>query len=78
VREIKYFDCRREGDLVIIRVAADGFLYNMVRILSGTLVDISAGKIDISDIPGITASKDRRRAGQTLPACGLYLNKVVY
>lgn len=78
VRSIKYFDVRREGDLVIIRVAADGFLYNMVRILSGTLADISAGKIDARDIPDIIASKDRTRAGPTLPACGLYLNKVVY
>ena len=78
VRDIKYFDCRREGDTVMIRVAADGFLYNMVRILSGTLVDISDRKIDIKALPDIIRNKDRTCAGQTLPACGLYLNKVVY
>jgi len=77
VREIKYFTCEREGDLIRIRVAADGFLYNMVRILSGTLVNISEGKIT-EPVADITASLDRARAGETLPPDGLYLNKVVY
>lgn len=78
VRAIKYFDVRREGDLVIMRVAADGFLYNMVRILCGTLVAVSEGKISENDIPEIILSCDRTRAGMTLAPDGLYLSRVVY
>lgn len=78
VRTIKYFDVRREGDLVIMRVAADGFLYNMVRILCGTLVAVSDGKIDENEIEDIINSCDRTRAGMTLVPDGLYLSKVVY
>jgi tRNA pseudouridine38-40 synthase len=50
----------------------------MVRIMTGTLVAVALGKIAPDDIPGIIESKDRARAGMTAPACGLYLNKVVY
>lgn len=78
VREIFYCDVRREGDLVILRVAADGFLYNMVRIIAGTLADVGKGKLSPDEIPAILASKDRRKAGPTLPPEGLYLNRVVY
>ena len=78
VREIFYCDVRREGDLVIVRVAADGFLYNMVRIIAGTLVEVGKGKIAADRIPAILASLDRREAGPTLPPQGLYLNRVVY
>ncbi len=78
VRKIEYFSVSRQGELVKINVAADGFLYNMVRILSGTLVNISQGRIAPEDIPEIINSKDRARAGVTLPPDGLYLNKVVY
>ena len=78
VRTIKYFEVERCGDFVKIRVAADGFLYNMVRILVGTLIEVSEGRVDIDSIPEIIESKDRKRTGFTAPACGLYLNKVVY
>jgi tRNA pseudouridine38-40 synthase len=78
VRDIKYFDVKRDGDKVIVTVAADGFLYNMVRILVGTLVEVSTGKISVDDIPKIIESKERKRAGFTAPPQGLYLNKVVY
>ncbi|MBQ4116660.1 MAG: tRNA pseudouridine(38-40) synthase TruA [Clostridia bacterium] len=78
VREIKYFEVKRDGDKVIVTVAADGFLYNMVRILTGTLIEVSTGKIDVEDIPKIIESKDRKNAGFTVPPQGLYLNKVVY
>jgi len=73
-------DCKifREGDIVIFSVSADGFLYNMVRIMAGTLIEVSEGKINCDSISDIILSFDRRRAGRTLPACGLYLNKVVY
>lgn len=78
VREIKYFNVHRDGDKVILNVAADGFLYNMVRILTGTLVEVSEGKIDIAEIPRIIAEKDRKNAGFTAPPEGLYLNKIIY
>jgi tRNA pseudouridine38-40 synthase len=78
VRTIKYFTVRRDGERVIINVAADGFLYNMVRILVGTLIEVSEGKINVNDVDDVILSKDRKRAGFTAPASGLYLNKIVY
>ena len=68
----------RHGDLVIFRVEADGFLYNMVRIMVGTLININEGKIKKGTIPDIIASKDRQQAGKTQVPDGLYLNKVQY
>ena len=78
VRTVTRATVEREGDLILFRVAADGFLYNMVRILAGTLVEVGEGKISVEEIDDITASCDRSRAGLTMPACGLYLNRVVY
>ena len=78
VRTVKAASVERDGEMLIFRVSADGFLYNMVRILTGTLIDVGLGKIDPEDIPNITASCDRSRAGMTVPACGLYLNRVLY
>ncbi len=74
------FDCRVEriGNTVKITVRGNGFLYNMVRIIAGTLVDVSAGKIAPGDIEGIIKSLDRKRAGQTAPPQGLYLERVIY
>ena len=68
----------RVGDLVTFTVAADGFLYNMVRIMVGTLLRVQQGKFTPEDIPGILEAKDRKAAGPTAPACGLYLNRVFY
>lgn len=68
----------RRGDLVVFTVAADGFLYNMVRIMVGTLLRIQQGKFSPEDIPKIIEAKDRAAAGPTAPACGLYLNRVFY
>ena len=53
-------------------------MYNMVRIISGTLVDVGLGKIKPEEIPNIIQSKDRNKAGKTLPAHGLYLVEVYY
>lgn len=78
VRTVTCSEVFREGDAVIYRVAADGFLYNMVRILAGTLLDVGQGHTAISQIPVILSSRDRSAAGSTMPACGLYLNRVVY
>lgn len=78
VRVIRYFTVTREGPLVRIKVAADGFLYNMVRILCGTLIAVSEGRIPLDSLDEIIASKERSRAGATLPPDGLYLSRVVY
>ena len=78
VRDVKYCRVEREGDKVTVIIAANGFLYNMVRIISGTLLDTALGKIKLSEIEDITRSGDRKRAGRTLPPEGLYLYKVVY
>ena len=78
VRTIYDAEVFRDGDLVKFRVCGNGFLYNMVRIMAGTLLNVSMGKINAEDIPLIIESKDRRRAGITAEPCGLYLNKVYY
>jgi len=69
---------RREGDKVLFTVAADGFLYNMVRIMVGTLLRVQQGKIPSDGIAAVIAACDRNAAGPTAPACGLYLNRVYY
>ena len=53
-------------------------MYNMVRIISGTLLDVGLSRINVEDIPKIIEEKDRSKAGKTLPAHGLYLVKVMY
>lgn len=68
----------RDGDLVRLTIAADGFLYNMVRIIAGTLQKVGEGKLDPADIPAILAARDRKRAGKTAPARGLFLQRVFY
>ena len=78
VREIYKTKIEKEEDKIIIELTGNGFLYNMVRIIVGTLVDVGLGKIDPDDIPEIINSKDRTKAGKTLPPYGLYLVKVEY
>ena len=78
VREIFYVEIEKNGDLIEIKVCADGFLYNMVRIIVGTLVEIAYGRLKPEDMPGIINSKNRKNAGMTAPASGWYLNKVKY
>lgn len=78
VRTIKDCSVKREGDLVVFSVTGDGFLYNMVRIMVGTLLYINSGKIEKDSIPQIIESKDRTKAGITARPEGLYLNKVFY
>lgn len=78
VRTITECKVIRDGDIVTVSVSADGFLYNMVRIIVGTLIEVSEGKIKTDDVDGIIASCNRNKAGRTAPACGLYLNKVYY
>ena len=69
---------RREDGMVVFTVAADGFLYNMVRIMTGTLLAVAQGKLAPEEIGHIIEAKDRAAAGPTAPACGLYLNRVFY
>ncbi len=77
VRTVYDASVRREGKLLIFSVTADGFLYNMVRIMTGTLVDIARGRIELS-VGEIIASRRRSSAGITAPPDGLYLVKVEY
>ena len=69
---------KQENDRIYIELTGNGFLYNMVRIIAGTLVDVGLGKINVEDMEEIINSKDRTRAGKTLPPQGLYLVKVEY
>lgn len=78
VRTVFDAGVERDGDTVIFRVTGDGFLYNMVRIMVGTLIYISEGKIEKGSIPRIIESKNRLLAGKTAAPEGLYLNKVFY
>lgn len=78
VRNVKYCDVARDGDIITVKVCADGFLYNMVRIIVGTLVWGSQNGLCEDDIKEIIASCDRKNAGFTAEACGLYLNKIFY
>lgn len=78
VRTIYKAEVKTDGERILIELTGNGFLYNMVRIISGTLLDVGLGKIEPSEIEDIINSKDRTRAGKTLPAHGLYLVKVNY
>ncbi len=78
VRTINSIDITESGGLLKIKINANGFLYNMVRIIAGTLFDIGTGKISAREIENIFNAKIRADAGVTLPACGLKLLKVYY
>lgn len=78
VRTVKSVEIVKNGDDVEIKVTGNGFLYNMVRIIAGTLVDVGKGKIAAAEIEDVIASGDRTRAGKTLPAKGLTLFSVEY
>ena len=78
VRTVYDFSVLREGDIVKFTVSGDGFLYNMVRIMVGTLLFINDGKMEFHAIPEIISACDRTAAGKTVPPHGLYLNKVFY
>lgn len=78
VRCVTRLEIIEDGELLRVRIAADGFLYNMVRIIVGTLIDTATGKIEPSDMEDIIASCDRSRAGMTAPPEGLYLRSVTF
>lgn len=78
VRTVYWYTVEREGDIVSLRVCADGFLYNMARAMAGTLLYVSEGKIAPCDIPELLKARDRRLTGPTVPPCGLYLSRIWY
>ena len=77
-RRIYSFKILPSKDLFLFAVEGDGFLLHMVRTMVGTLVEIGRGKMAPSRIPSILEARDRKRAGPTAPACGLYLLRVKY
>ncbi|MBE6853594.1 MAG: tRNA pseudouridine(38-40) synthase TruA [Ruminococcus sp.] len=78
VRTIYELSIEKENELVKIFIKGDGFLYNMVRIIVGTLLSVNEGKISADEIPLILEKTDRLSAGKTAQAHGLYLNRVFY
>ena len=78
VRTIYWCDVTRSGELLELKVCADGFLYNMVRAITGTVLYAAEGKFLPEDIPAILESRDRTLAGPTVPPGGLYLTRLWY
>lgn len=78
VRTVHYFDVKRSGQLIECKVCANGFLYNMVRAMVGTVVYAAEGKLAPEDIPTILESGNRTLAGPTVPPGGLYMTKLWY
>lgn len=78
VRTINHTDIKLDGDRIYFTFEGNGFLYNMVRIIVGTLIDVGLARIKPEDIPTIIESKDRKKAGRTAPAHGLYMVEVYY
>ncbi len=78
INEISISTDKGDKELITLEISGDGFLYNMVRIIAGTLVQVGYGKIAPDEIPGIIESLDRKKAGKTAPAHGLYLVEVFY
>ncbi len=83
--DVKTFRCNisqakwtRDGHQLVFTITADRFLRNMVRAIVGTLLEVGQGKLNPQDVKGIIKSKDRARAGVSVPAKGLYLTRVVY
>ena len=78
VRTIYELDVARDGEEIIIRVTGNGFLYNMVRIIAGTLMEAGCGRMEPEKMREVLAAGDRAAAGPTAPACGLILVKYEY
>ena len=78
VRTITHVGVSRFGDWLWLDVEADGFLYNMVRAIAGTLMNVGRGYWPESEVADILRAEDRRRAGPTAPAQGLFLRRVTY
>jgi tRNA pseudouridine38-40 synthase len=78
VRTVHWCRATRDGERIEIAVCADGFLYNMVRAIVGTMVYAAHGKLEPEDIPALLEKGDRRLTGPTMPPQGLYMSRVWY
>ncbi len=78
VRTVEYFNVERSGELITVSVCADGFHYNMVRIMVGTYIDLARRGATEGALTKIIDACDRKYAGDTAPAEGLYLNRIFY
>lgn len=78
VRTVYALDVYREADVITIRVQGSGFLYNMVRIIAGTLIQVGLGVIQPEELPAMIEARDRGAAGPTAPACGLTMIGIEY
>ena len=78
IRNVLYVKIYKIGSDIDIKICADGFLYNMVRIIVGTLIEVAYDRLSPEEIIKVIESRDRRNAGMTAPPDGLYLNKVSY
>ena len=78
IRTVTGIEVFRDGDIVTIRVSGTGFLYNMVRIISGTLIKVGLGVYPPEHVKEILEACDRSKAGETVPAKGLFLKKIKY
>ncbi|MGM7637283.1 tRNA pseudouridine(38-40) synthase TruA [Bacillus sp. Hm123] len=78
VREVKEIAIQQRDDEIELKFVGNGFLYNMVRIMTGTLIEVGMGKRDPYEVKKILEAKDRGQAGKTAPAEGLYLQQVFY
>ena len=78
VRTVHWCRTERDGELWSVYVCADGFLYNMVRAIVGTMVYAAIGKLEPEEIPRLLETRDRRLTGPTMPPQGLYMHRVWY
>ncbi len=78
VRTVYYYDVARDGDLITLKVCANGFLYNMARAMAGTVVYAAEGKFPPEQVGRILLAGDRTAAGPTVPPGGLYMTKLWY
>ena len=78
VRDVREITIEQHGNLLDISVTANGFLYNMMRNIVGTLLYVNEGKIALNELPKLLDSRDRTLTGPTVPGCGLYMTGVWY
>ena len=78
VRTVYWCEIEADGPLIAMRVCADGFLYNMVRAIMGTVIYCAEGKLRPEELPKLLETRDRRLTGPTVPPQGLYLTRVWY
>jgi len=76
--DIKTAFWEQKGEILVFTITANRFLRNMVRAIVGTLLDVGTGKSTVADVKSIINSKDRRNAGYSVPAKGLYLTRIIY